>query len=57
MSLSEHLFEEMFRVMFEYRIESVVMEMSMFVSFVMVEIDEIFNIVMGANVLYILQMV
>ncbi len=28
----------------------------MFVSFVMVEIDEIFNIVMGANVLYILQM-
>ena len=56
MSLSEHLLEEVFGVMFEYRIESVVMQVSMFISFVVVKIDEIFNIVMWTNVFDVLQM-
>ena len=45
----------MFGVLLKYRIESEVVQMRMIIPLVMVEVDEILDIKMGTNVLYILR--
>ena len=42
-------------ILLENRIESEMEQMRMFISSVMIKVDEIFNVEMGSNVFYILQ--
>ena len=47
--------EKVLGVLLEYRIQGEMEQMSMFISFVMIEVDEVFNVEMRTDVFYILQ--
>ena len=54
-TLTQDLFQEMFRVMFEEGIQGEVVQVAVFLPLVMIVIDEIFNIEVRSNVLNFLQ--
>ena len=54
MRLSQHLLQEILGLVLEDGIQSEMMKMTVLISSMMIEVDEIFHVVVGTDVLYVL---